>query len=45
VSATAGTTSTRAPVDAAREALDRAALERAWSTPPGFLGWLTSANH
>jgi len=33
------------PAEAAREALDRAALERAWSNPAGFVGWLTSANH
>jgi cytochrome c oxidase subunit 1 len=33
------------PAEAAREALDRAALERAWATPPGLRGWVTSANH
>ena len=45
MSSTVGPTSTLAPGEAAREALDRAALERVWSTPPGFLGWLTSASH
>jgi cytochrome c oxidase subunit I+III len=44
VSAVARTT-TPTPAEAAREALDRAALERAWSTPPGLLGWIGSANH
>jgi cytochrome c oxidase subunit I len=36
---------TALPVDTADEARERAALERVWSTPPGFMGWLTSASH
>jgi cytochrome c oxidase subunit I+III len=36
---------TARPVDTADEARERTALERVWSTPPGFVGWLTSASH
>jgi cytochrome c oxidase subunit I+III len=32
-------------VEAPQESADRASLERVWSTPPGFIGWLTSARH
>jgi cytochrome c oxidase subunit 1 len=32
-------------VEAPHDAVARAELERTWSTPPGFLGWLTSARH
>ena len=32
-------------VEPPQDAVARADLERVWSTPPGFLGWLTSARH
>ena len=32
-------------VEPPHEAVVRVELERAWATPPGFLGWLTSARH
>src|SRR6185295_9772129 len=32
-------------VEPPHDAVVRVELERAWATPPGFLGWLTSARH
>jgi cytochrome c oxidase subunit I len=32
-------------VEAPHEGAARAELDRVWSTPPGFVGWLTSARH
>jgi cytochrome c oxidase subunit I+III len=32
-------------VEAPQEAAARADLDRVWSTPPGIIGWLTSARH
>src|SRR5438128_12611070 len=40
-------TVSRAPIPSinAPDALSHHSLERVWSRPPGFLGWLCSTNH